>query len=91
MRRPVAHDEDDLVPQILKLAELAQADDVTEVDVRRLGSKPIFRRSGVPRRSMAVNSSSEMIRLTPRRVMVDRFSGIWTWLVNAHLASVGQI
>ena len=41
----------------------------------RLGSKPIFKRSGAPRSSIRTNSSWEMISLTPRLVIRSMTAG----------------
>ena len=44
--RPVADDEDDFVSEFLKLAQLAESDDVAEVDVGSAGVEPHFEAEG---------------------------------------------
>ena len=46
LRRPVADDEDDLVSQILQLAQLAEAHSMAEVDVWAAGVKPHLEAKG---------------------------------------------
>ena len=42
LRRPVAHDEDNLVPQLLELAQLAQRHHVPQVDIGRAGVEALL-------------------------------------------------
>ena len=72
---PVAHDEDDVVSQVLQLPELSKPHHVAQVDVRPAGVEPIFRRIGLPPWSRSMNSSRTMISLTPLLAIRSR---VWS-------------
>ena len=47
LRRPVADDQDDLMPQLLELAQFAQSDDMSQVDVGPTGVEPHLQSQGL--------------------------------------------